>query len=232
MTAVFSIESLKTKCNQVFPAAGSWAYMTLLSGDLQIGVGYTANPSTDQFTTVAAHKLVTGSRIRLVDGVLPTPMVANADYFAIFVTATTFKLATSLANAIAATAVDLSDAGSGVLTFAEQALLPIDPLSVLVNKEVQHPSWTSRLLVDNLGASIAVNGTAETPAKNIAIANTGATDLSFGHYLFIESTVAGTAVLGSIPAAGYALETQPNVVTIAVGAPPRSVFLKLRARNA
>ena len=230
--ATFSIESLKAKCNQVFPAAGGWAYMTLLSGTLATGVTYTANATSNEFTTAAAHKLVTGSRIRLVGGVLPTPMVANADYFTIFATATTFRLATSLANAIAGTGVDLTDAGSGALTFAEQALLAIDPLSVLVNKEISHPSWTSRLLVDNLGVAVAVSGAAETPAKNIAIANTGSTALSFGHYLFIESTAAGTAVLGSVPAAGYVLDTQPNVVTISVGDPPRSIFLKLRARNA
>jgi hypothetical protein len=231
--AIFSIDSLKTKLNQVFPAAGGWAYMTLLSGDLALGVGYTVNATTNEFTTAAAHKLVTGSRIRLVDGVLPTPMVGGADYFAIFVTATTFKLATNLADAVAGLEVDLNDAGSGALTFAEQALLDIDPLSVLVNKEIVHPSWTSRLLVDSLGAAIGVAGAAETPAKNIVIANTGAIDLSFLHYLFIESVVAGTAVLGSIPAgAGYALETNANLVTIAVGEPPRSVFMKLRARNA
>jgi hypothetical protein len=230
--AIFSIESLKTKCNQVFPAAGAWAYMTLLSDNLTVGLAYTANPTTNIFTTATAHKLVTGSRIRLVDGVLPTPMVANADYFAIFVTATTFKLATNLADADAGLAVDLSDAGSGALTFTEQALLGIDPLSVLVNKEISHPSWTSRLLVDNLGAAIGMNGAAETPAKNIVIANTGAVDLIFRHYLFIESIVAGTAVLGNVPAgAGYALETNSNVVTIAVGDPPRSIFMKLRARN-
>lgn len=231
MTAVFSIESLKTKCNQVFPAAGGWAYMTLLSGDLATGVEYTANATANEFMTAAAHKLVTGSRIRLVDGTLPTPLVGGADYFTIFVTATTFKLATNLADAVAGVEVDLSDAGSGTLTFAEQGLLDIDPLPVLVNKEIAHPSWTSRLLVDNLGVAIAVNGAAETPAKSISIANTGATDLSFGYHLFIESTAAGTAVLGSVPAAGYALDTQPNVVTIAVGEPPRSVFMKLRARN-
>jgi hypothetical protein len=103
---------------------------------------------------------------------------------------------------------------------------------VLVNKEISHPSWASRLLVDNLGLAVGVSGAAETPPKNIAIANTGAIDLVFKHYLFIESIVAGTAVLGSVPAAGYALDTQPNVVTIAVGDPPRSIFLKLRARNA
>ncbi len=229
--AIFSIESLKTKCNQVFPAAGGWAYLTLLDGNLATGVEYTVNLTTDEFTTATAHKLVTGSRIRLVDGVLPTPMIADADYFVIFISATVFKLATNLFDAISATAIDLTDAGAGTLTFTEQALLGIDPLSVLVNHEIVHPSWNSRLLLDNLGAAVAVAGAAETPAKNIVIANSGATDLSFLHYLFIEDVAAGTAVLGSVPAAGYVLETNANLVTISVGEPPRSIFLKLRARN-
>jgi hypothetical protein len=229
--ATFSLESLKVKCNQAFPAAGGWAYVTLLSGDLALGVEYTANAATNELTTASAHNLVTGSRIRLVSGVLPTPTVANADYSVIFVSATTFKLAASLFNAVAGIEIDLSDSGSGLLTFTEQPLMPTDPLSVLVNKEIVHPSWTSRLLLDNLGAAVAANGAAETPAKNIVITNDGVIDLSFRYYLFIEDFAAGTAVLGSVPAAGYALETQPNLVTIAVGEPPRSVFMKLLARN-
>jgi hypothetical protein len=233
MTATFSIESLKFKASQLFPAVGDWAYMTLLSGDVTTGMAYTANSSTNILSTATPHKLATGSRIRLVGGTLPTPLIANVDYCAIVGSPTTFWLASNLADAQINAPIDLVDAGSGALTFTEQALKSTDPLSVLINKEIAHPSWPSRLLVGNLGIAVDAGGFAETPAKNLVITNTDATALTYQHHLYIESVVAATAALGNIPAAGTGcvLETLPQIVTIAPGEPPRSIFLKLRVRN-
>jgi len=49
-------------------------------------------------------------------GALPTPLVAATDYFAIRTATTTVKLATTLANAHAGTAIDITSAGTGVHT--------------------------------------------------------------------------------------------------------------------
>ena len=61
-----------------------------------------------------AHTFVTGSVVRVATSTtLPDPLVAATDYFVIKVSATEIKLATSLANALAGTAIDLIDVGVG-----------------------------------------------------------------------------------------------------------------------
>jgi hypothetical protein len=227
-TSTFSIDSLISNCNDAFSSVGTWGYMTLLKGDLITGLTYAANATTNTLTTPTAHGLVTGSRIRLVGGTLPTPLLANTDYFAIVSSTTSFTLAATLGGA----AIDLTDAGSGALTLTEQALTAADPLAVLINKEISHPSWTTRALVDNLGAAVAVSGVAEKPQKTLSVTNSGATTLSYQHYLFIESTAGTTAALGNVPAgAGFILSSEATIQNIAAGDPPRAIFFKLRARN-
>jgi hypothetical protein len=49
-------------------------------------------------------------------GALPAPLVANTVYYGIYVGSGTYKLATTFANAIAGTAIDLTDAGTGTHT--------------------------------------------------------------------------------------------------------------------
>lgn len=71
--------------------------------------------ATDQLT-IAGHGLVTGdgpAAVRNVDGALPTGLAAVTDYWVIRVDANTVKLATSSANALAGTAIDITAAGSG-----------------------------------------------------------------------------------------------------------------------
>ncbi|MGL4617887.1 MAG: hypothetical protein ACRCZS_02335 [Chroococcidiopsis sp.] len=229
MTTTFSIDLLRNSLDLAAPNTGTWGHMTLLRGDVTTGLTYTANATTNALTTATAHGLVTGSRIRLVGGTLPTPLLANTDYFAIVSSTTVFTLATTLANAQAATSIDLTDAGSGSLTFTEQALLATDPLSVLVNKEISHPSWTTRAVIDALGASVDATGIAEKPQKILSVVNSSGTALSYQHLLFIRG---GTAALGNTTGTGFVLDTEASIQTIASGDPPRAIFFKLRARNA
>lgn len=57
-----------------------------------------------------------------VGGTLPTGITAGVTYYWIRVTATTGRLATTLANAVAATAIAYTDSGSGTLTVAASVL--------------------------------------------------------------------------------------------------------------
>jgi hypothetical protein len=228
--AICSINSLLSNCDSAFPSAGSYGYLTLLKGGVVTGLGYTANATNNALTTATAHGMVTGSRLRLVGGTIPTPLLANTDYFVIKTSATVLTLATSLANALASVSIDLTDAGTGTLTLTEQALTAADPLSVLVNKEIVHPSWTERALIDNLGAATAVLGVAQKPIKGLTVSNNGTTAMSYAYYLVIASTAVGSAVLGSVPSSGFALVTVP-AVTIAPGDPPRVIQLKISVRN-
>jgi plastocyanin len=84
-----------------------------------------ANPSNKNFTsgdvtaatdivTIAAHGLLTGTKVTLTtDDTLPGGLAAATDYYIIAASANTIKFATSQANAVAGTAIDLTNAGTG-----------------------------------------------------------------------------------------------------------------------
>lgn len=68
--------------------------------------------------TVSAtgHPFNTGDQVRLSGGTLPAELATNTTYYVIKVDANTFKLASSIANAVLATALDFTDDGSGAIT--------------------------------------------------------------------------------------------------------------------
>jgi hypothetical protein len=74
--------------------------------------------------TKAAHGLVTGQAFTLTTtGVLPGGLALATTYYAIVNSSSVFKVASSLANALAGTAVDItSAAGGGTHTVAKTAL--------------------------------------------------------------------------------------------------------------
>lgn len=78
---------------------------------------FTVDIETDIVTITTDQGWITGSSVVLsgsespID--LPLPLVAGTTYYVIFVTATTIKLATSYANALAGTSINFTDAGTG-----------------------------------------------------------------------------------------------------------------------
>jgi len=81
--------------------------------------------ATANTMTMTAHGMATGLKGQLTtDGTLPDPLALTTDYFVIRVDANTIQLATSLANALAGTAIDLTDQGSsgGTHTFTATSL--------------------------------------------------------------------------------------------------------------
>lgn len=74
------------------------------------------NPSTDTIT-ITANGYTTGLKLRVSStGTLPAGLAAATDYFVIVVTANTFKLASSLSNANAGTAIDITTSGTAAAT--------------------------------------------------------------------------------------------------------------------
>lgn len=67
--------------------------------------------------TAGAHVFLTGEKIRIASsGTLPSPLVANTDYWVIYISATQFYLASSRTNAYNGTKITLTTAGSGTIT--------------------------------------------------------------------------------------------------------------------
>jgi len=82
---------------------------------------FTADTGTDTLTYTSTasipSNLLTGTRVRLTTTTtLPAPLATATDYYVIKVTDGTSKLATSYANAIAGTAIDITTTGTGTHT--------------------------------------------------------------------------------------------------------------------
>lgn len=82
---------------------------------------------TDICTAADTILLETGTPVRVSSATtLPAGLSANTTYYVIFQSSTTFKLATSFANALAGTAIDITDTGTG--THTVQVQTPFQPL--------------------------------------------------------------------------------------------------------
>ena len=98
---------------------------------------FTADSTTDDLT-IATHGLNTGDgplRVTNSGGGLPAGLSPGVDYYVIKVDASTIQLATSLANALAGTHIDLTSNGTGTNTLIHQTgqLSPILPFLVTGN---------------------------------------------------------------------------------------------------
>lgn len=72
---------------------------------------------TEIITTTAGNFYWTGLKVQVSSSVtLPTGLSASTDYFIISLSDTTFKLASSLSNAISGTAIDITAVGTGTMT--------------------------------------------------------------------------------------------------------------------
>jgi hypothetical protein len=92
-------------------AAGRWEKGERMQADALTGIAATA--STDTLTKVA-HGLVTGQLLQdFTFGSGFAGLTSGNDYFVIKITADTFKLATTRANAEAGTAIDITTDGTG-----------------------------------------------------------------------------------------------------------------------
>jgi hypothetical protein len=227
-TAIASKRSLQKYCDNAFAATGTIGYLALLKADLSLNLSFSATAAADALTTASAHGLTTGSRVRVAvaGGTAPTPLTLAQDYYAIVTGATTLKLATTIDNALASTAIDLSDAGSGTLTLNEQELSQDDPIAVLLAKELSHPNWLTRAPITDVGVA-TVSGAAAEKIKAFAIQNTNVAALTYKHAWLLV----GPGVTGAIGSATGILTdhltTEAIAQTLAQGE-SKSIVLKLR----
>ena len=109
---------------------------------------FTAVAGTDVCTAGDNILTETGTRVRFTTtDTLPAGLAVSTDYYLIFQSTTTFKVASSLANALAGTAIDITDTGTGTHT-------------VSVKDRMQALPYDMEL-VENV--SIDIGGTIYTP---------------------------------------------------------------------
>lgn len=101
----------------VYSKAGAPGTGSITKAVTTAGTASTVNLTTDQ-VTITNHGQVTGTKGQVsTSSALPTGLSAVTDYFIIKIDADTVQFATSLANAVAGTAIDLTNAGVGTQTF-------------------------------------------------------------------------------------------------------------------
>lgn len=135
---------------------------------------FTADSSTDIITTATATTNTTGTAVKVSNsgGALPTGLSANTIYFLIRLSSTTFKLATTLANANASTAIDITGNGSGT-----QTVTTIDPGTI--RHFAYDPRTTWRHIIDSNGRVWTKQSTLYQLLLNSAI-DTGGSTVSNG----------------------------------------------------
>lgn len=155
---------------------------------------FTADASTDVCTWTSTanipSNILVGTRVRLTTTTtLPGGLATATDYYVIKVSDTTFKLATSYANAIAGTAINITDAGIGTHTVTW--LLPRYTNGAGLNAFFFNPSATS------LGAGTPnlslgyTNATQTTSRATPATLPIGKTAASNSHILYTGATGLG-----------------------------------------
>lgn len=173
---------------------------------------FTADASTDIMTytstTSLPSNLLTGTRCRCTTTTtLPAPLATATDYYLIKVTDGTYKLATSYANAIAGTAINITDAGTGTHTL--NWLLPRYTNGAGVNAIFFNPASTAMgAATPNLSlgytnsAQVASRATptvlpiGKSAASNSHILYTGATGT--GKYNYMTPLQAGDSGIAEI----------------------------------
>lgn len=138
------------------------------SGILSEVVGYaiTLNivvdtPAAGVFTAAAsdlvtdvAHGFTTGLKGQAsTTTTLPAGLALTTDYFVIVISADTYKLASSLALALAGTAIDITDAGTGTHTFTPTAIAGASYQTLVSTDSV---NWVALAAATNITASATV----------------------------------------------------------------------------
>lgn len=109
--------------------------------------------ATDVCTT-AAHDFTTGLKVQLTtSNILPAGLALATDYFVIVIDSSTYKLASSYANAIAGTNIDITSTGTGTHTITPVAIAGASYKTQVSTNSV---NWVDLAAASNITASTTV----------------------------------------------------------------------------
>lgn len=155
---------------------------------------FTAVAGTDTCTYTSTanipSNLLTGTRVRLTTTTtLPAGLSTGTDYYLIKASDTTFKLATSYANAVAGTQIDITDAGTGTHTITW--LLPRYTNGAGLNAIFFNPAATAMgAATPNL--ALGYTNSEQTASRATpTVLPVGKTAASNSHILYTGATAAG-----------------------------------------
>lgn len=155
---------------------------------------FTADDATDICTWTSTanipSNILTGTRVRLTTTTtLPAGLATATDYYVIKVSDTTFKLATSYANAVAGTAIDITSTGTGTHTVTW--LLPRYTNGAGVQAIFFNPASTA-LGAGTPNLSLEYTNSAQTTSRATpTVLPIGKTAASNSHILYTGATGTG-----------------------------------------
>lgn len=161
---------------------------------LGYGDTFTADASTDvlTFTSTAniPSNILTGTRVQVsTTTTLPSGLSAATNYYYIRVSDSTCKLATSYANAIAGTAIDITTAGTGTHTMTR--LLPRYTNGAGLNAIIFNPTSTA-LGAATPNLSLGYTNSSQTGSRATpTVLPVGKTAASNSHIIYTGATGAG-----------------------------------------
>lgn len=142
-----------------------------------INIG-TTGAASNAVTSIINHGLSTGDRVIIVGGLgTLTGVVTNTVYYAIAVTATTFKFATSIANAIAGTAITVTGSPATGIVNAVDSF--ITPSAVMLNGTIATITANHNLSVGDVVSVSGVTDNASLELNGVFTVATVATTVSF-----------------------------------------------------
>jgi len=164
-------------------------YSSVTVPDQETGI----NTGTDVLTSFL-HQMYTGLKVRVAsNNTLPTGLSAGTDYWVIVDSANTYRLASSLANALAGTQVNITATGTGTLTLTPQ--LPAIVESVAVDSAADTFTKTAHGLYTGLKVRICTltqtsGGLNSTTDYFVIVVNADTFKLATS----LANAVAGTAI--------------------------------------
>jgi len=155
---------------------------------------FTADAGTDVCTWTSTANIpsnvLTGTKVRLTTTTtLPAGLALATDYYVIRLSNTTFSLATTYANAVAGTAINITDAGTGTHTVSW--LLPRYTNGAGLNAIFFNPAATA-LGAGTPNLSLNYTNSAQTASRATpTVLPVGKTAASNSHILYTGATGAG-----------------------------------------
>lgn len=155
---------------------------------------FTADAGTDVCTWTSTanipSNILTGTRVRLTTTTtLPAGLALATDYYVIRLSDTTFSLATSFANAVAGTDIDITDAGTG--THTVNWLLPRYTNGAGLNAIFFNPAATA-MGAGTPNLSLTYTNSAQVGSRATpTVLPVGKTAASNSHILYTGATGAG-----------------------------------------
>ena len=194
------------------PSGSIVGYAILLAPGVMSAAISAVNATANVFTS--SVNLCTGAKVRIaagVGGVLPSPLIASVDYFLIELTSTTYSLASTLVDALAGIAIDITDVGTLPLNFNEQAIDELSPIEQIVIHEI--PSSVSGYVRKpvTFEPAVIVDRNVQKPALSINW-TTGNTAIDYSAWVVIYGGAVGA---GSITGTGVIFGSDGTTYTIA-----------------